>query len=114
VQYFHVGLSAPGIGQAQTEHFTIPLPVFGAFVEYKFTERLLLTGQYEFFFLDFDNASGSLQDFFAGLEYRIFKNMSVGGAFDFYTMNARYDSTDSILNVDQNWRAFMLYAAVYF
>jgi hypothetical protein len=114
VQYFHIGLSAPGIGQAQTEHFTIPLPVLGTFVNYNFTPRLQLNGQYQFFFLDFDNASGSLQDFIVGLEYRLFKNLSFGGAFDFYTMNASYTSSSSILGIDQSWHAFMLYASMYF
>jgi hypothetical protein len=114
VQYYHIGLSASGIGQAQTEHFTIPLPVFGTFVNYQFTPRLQLNGQYEFFFLDFDNASGSLQDFIVGLEYRLFKNLSFGGAFDFYTMSAHYSGGKTILDVDQTWRAFMLYAAIYF
>ncbi len=114
VQHFHVGLSSQGLGQSQSEALTAPLPVFGTFVNYNFTPRLLLNGEYEFFFLDFDKASGSLQDFIVALEYRLFKNMSFGGAFDFYTMNARFENSTTIFNIDQSWHAFMLYAAIYF
>jgi hypothetical protein len=114
VQHFHVGLSSQGLGQSQSEALTAPLPVFGTFVNYNFTPRLLLNGEYEFFFLDFDKASGSLQDFIVALEYRIFKNMSFGGAFDFYTMNARYENSTTVFNIDQSWHAFMFYASIYF
>ena len=114
VQHYHIALNASGIGQSQSEALTAPLPVFGAYVNYNFTPRLLLNGEYEFFFLDFDNASGSLQDFIVALEYRLFKNMAVGGAFDFYSMNARYENSTTIFTVDQTWHALMLYAAIYF
>jgi hypothetical protein len=114
VQHFSIGLSSTSVSQSQSETLTAPLPVFGAFVAYNFTPRLLLQGQYEFFFLDFDKASGQLQDFFFGLEYRIFKNMAFGGAFDLYTLNANYETSTTIFDAEQTWHALMLYATIYF
>jgi hypothetical protein len=114
VQHFDIRLNSTNTNQSSGETLTAPLPVFGAFVNYYFTPRLMLHGQYEFFFLDFDKASGQLQDFITGLEFRVFKNMAVGGAFDFYTMNANYETSTTLLDIEQTWRAFMMYATIYF
>jgi hypothetical protein len=114
VQHFSISLNATNINQSSSETLTAPLPVFGTFVNYNFTPRLLLQGQYEFFFLDFDKASGQLQDFIVALEYRVFKNMAVGGAFDFYTLNANYETSKTVFDAEQTWHAFMLYATIYF
>jgi hypothetical protein len=113
VQHFDVGLSASGIGQSSSEALTAPLPVFGAFVNYHFTPRLLLGLEYEFFFLELDNASGSLQDLLLSLEYRVFKNVALGAAFNFYGLDAEYSSSSSTVTLQQDWNGLLLYASFY-
>jgi hypothetical protein len=113
IQHFKVGLSAAGLGQSSDEAATAPLPVFGAFINYHFTPRFLLGIEYEFFFLELDNASGSLQDLLISLEYRVFKNVSLGAAFNFYGLNAEYTSDSTTLDLQQDWNGILLYASLY-
>jgi hypothetical protein len=108
-----IGLSAASVG-AKNESVTAPLPVFGGFASYNFTPRFSLTGGYEFFFLNFDNVGGSLQDLLVGLEYRVLTNLSVGGAFNLYSLQARYDSSKFNFSLDQTWSGLMAYIAFYF
>ncbi len=114
IQHFKIGLSSPTIGLGSEEALTAPLPVFGFFINHHFTPRLVLGLEYEFFFLDFDNASGSLQDFLVSLEYRLIKNVAIGGAFDFYSLDADYSTANANFSIQQSWDGFMLFASVYF
>lgn len=112
IQHFKVGLNTTNFGET-SEAATAPLPVFGAYINYHFTPRLLLGIEYEFFFLELDNASGSLQDLLLSLEYRVFKNVALGAAFNFYSLDAEYTSSSSTLDLQQQWNGLLLYASLY-
>ena len=108
-----IGLNAASVG-AKNESVTAPLPVFGTFVSYNFTPKFSLMGNYEFFFLNFDNVGGSLQDLLFGLEYRVLRNLAVGGAFNLYTLQAHYGTDKFDFSLDQTWSGVMGYITFYF
>jgi hypothetical protein len=113
VTHMSTGLSAASVG-AHGDSVTAPLPVFGGFASYNFTPKFSLLGSYEFFFLNFDNVGGSLQDLLVGVEYRVLRNLSVGGAFNLYTLQGKYNSPTVDFSMNQTWSGLMGYIAFYF
>ena len=65
-------------GAAASESVTAPLPVFGLRGQYNFSEKWMFRGSAELFVYEYDAYSGSLYDFYAGIDYQLFKNMAVG------------------------------------
>ena len=109
------GISASGIGQSMTEAVTAPLPVFGLYADYNFTPRFSAFYNYQFFFINYeDKVRGGLQDFLIGLEYRLFRNVALGAAYNRFGLGAdiKGDTTTLILNT--NWNGGLLYGALYF
>jgi hypothetical protein len=117
---FHImrvaaGISASGISQAKNEAVTAPLPVWGLFADYNFTPRFSAYYNYQFFFVNYqDKVRGGLQDFILGLEYRLFKHVAVGAAYNRFAIHATIKKDVATLNLDTNWNGGMLYGAVYF
>ena len=117
---FHImrvsaGIAASGINQAKSEAVTAPLPVWGLYANYNFTPRFSVYYNYQFFFIDYeDKFRGGLQDFLFGLEYRLFRNVALGAAYNRFVMRVEIKEDVATLNLDTNWNGGMLYAAVYF
>ena len=83
------GASSAGTGQAKNEKATAPLPVWGLYADYNFTPRFSAYYNYQFFFINVDDKfKGGLQDFIFGLEYRLFRNVAVGAAYNRFALNA--------------------------
>jgi hypothetical protein len=109
------GISASGISQSQNESITAPLPVWGLFADYNFTPRFSVYYNYQFFFIDYeDKVRGGLQDFIFGLEYRVFRNVALGAAYNRFSLNMELKQDKTTLNLNTSWNGGMLYAAVYF
>jgi hypothetical protein len=109
------GTSTLGTGQAASEKVTAPLPVWGLFADYNFTPRFSAYYNYQFFFINVDDKfKGGLQDFIFGLEYRLFRNVAVGAAYNRFALNAEIKKDVSTLKINTNWNGGMLYGAVYF
>jgi hypothetical protein len=109
------GISASGISQSQNESITAPLPVWGLFADYNFTPRFSIYYNYQFFFINYqDKVRGGLQDFIFGLEYRVFRNVALGAAYNRFGLNMELKQDKTTLNLNTNWNGGMLYAAVYF
>lgn len=109
------GTSTTGTGQAKNEKVTAPLPVWGLFADYNFTPRFSAYYNYQFFFINVDNKfKGGLQDFIFGLEYRIFRNVAVGAAYNRFALAAEIKKDVATWKVNTNWNGGMLYGAVYF
>jgi hypothetical protein len=109
------GIRAADISQAKSEAVTAPLPVFGLFADYNFTPRFSIYYNYQFFFVSYeDKFRGGLQDFILGLEYRLFRHVALGAAYNRFAMNIKIKEDVSTLYLNTNWNGGMLYAAVYF
>jgi hypothetical protein len=109
------GITATGIGESQGDAVTAPLPEFGLFADYKFTPRFSAYYSYQWFFINYkDTIKGGLQDFLFGLEYRVFRNVGLGLAYNRFSLNLEAKGNAKTLNLNTNWNGGMLYGAVYF
>ena len=117
---FHVmrvsaGISATNIGESRSESVTAPLPVFGLYADYSFTPRFSAYYNYQFFFINYqDKIKGGLQDFLLGIEYRLFRNVGVGAAFNRFGLHVKAKQDVTTLYLDTNWNGLMLYGSLYF
>ncbi len=117
---FHVmrvfaGISATGINEAQSQAVTAPLPVWGIFADYKFTQRFSVYYNYQVFFIDYeDKARGGMQDTLLGFEYRLFRHVALGAAFNRFNLNMELKGDRSTLFVDTGWNGGLLYGSLYF
>jgi len=110
-----VGINASGIGESKSTAVTAPLPVFGLYADYHFTPRFSVYYNYQAFSIDYDNkVKGSLQDFLFGLEYRLFRNVAAGAAYNRFNMSLELKKSDYTMNMNSGWNGLMLYGAVYF
>ena len=110
-----VSIAAQGINRSGSESVTAPLPVWGLFANYHFTPRFTAYYNYQFFFINYQNKiKGGLQDFLFGLEYRVFRNIALGAAYNRFALylDARGDA--STIYLDTNWNGGLLYGAMYF
>ena len=106
---------AQGINQSGSKSVSAPLPVWGLFADYKFTPRFSAYYSYQFFFVNFqEKTKGGIQDFLFGLEYRLFRNIALGAAYNRFGMQLESKGEMATLNFDTNWNGGMLYGAVYF
>jgi len=109
------GIEAKGINQSGSESVTAPLPVWGLFAEYNFTPRLSAYNYYQFFFVNFeDKLRGGLEDFLIGLEYRVFRNVGIGAAYNRFSLNAKMEGDNATLHLNTNWNGALFYGTVYF
>ena len=117
---FHVmrtsaGISASGTVQSQAQAITAPLPVFGLFADYNFTPRFSAFYNYQWFFINYqDKVKGGLQDFLIGLEYRLFRHVALGAAYNRFALSLEAKGDTATLNLNTNWNGGLLYGAVYF
>ncbi|MGE5894706.1 MAG: outer membrane beta-barrel protein [bacterium] len=107
-------VDASGIRESRNEA-TAPLPVGGLFANYNFTPRFSAYYNYQLFFISYeDKVKGTLQDFLLGLEYRLFRNVALGAAYNWFSMDMEIEKDVTTLKLDTRWNGAMLYAAVYF
>jgi len=117
---FHImrafaGISASGTVLSQGQAITAPLPVFGLFADYNFTPRFSAFYNYQWFFINYqDKVRGGLQDFMIGLEYRLFRHVALGAAYNRFALSLEAKGDAATLNLNTNWNGGMLYGAVYF
>lgn len=101
--------------RAESENLTVPLPNFGALVNYNITPRLQAQVRFDWFYFETDSFKGSMNEFYAGLEYRLLKNFGVGGAFDRLAIDVDYKpDKDSGWGVRNTWSTAFVYGALYF
>jgi hypothetical protein len=109
------GINAISIMESQNGSITAPMPVLGLFAKYYFTPRFSTFFNYESFFIDYqDTVRGGLQDFLLGFEYRLFRNVALGAAYNRFNVNLKLKGDTQTLFVDSGWNGLMLYGSVYF
>ena len=65
-----------------SEQLTVPLPSIGLIANYNITPKFQLQTRYDFFYLSLGSYSGSMFEFYGGLEYRIVQHFALGAAYD--------------------------------
>ena len=100
-----------------SEGLTLPLPSLGGYVNYHITPKLSSQVRFDWFYLKVgDNFTGSMFEFYAGLEYRLFTHFALGASYDRLQANVDVgkSNSDSGARVDNAWNTVLLYGALYF
>jgi len=95
-------LAEQTLGQAEIGQLTAPLPVIGLRGEYALSDRWAFRASGEFFFVEYDNIDGSLVDLYAGFDYSVLDNLSLGIGFNSVTMAV--DATKSKFKGTLDWQ----------
>jgi hypothetical protein len=94
------------------EQLTLPLPSIGGVVNYNITPRLQSQIRGDFFYLHVGDFEGSMFEFYAGLEYRLFKNFALGAAYDRLVVDVA-DQSSGGFNVNLGYNLLYLYGSIY-
>ncbi len=97
-----VSLAEQNLGQAVVGELTAPLPVIGLRGEYALSDRWTFRASGEFFFVEYDNIDGSLVDLYAGFDYSILDDLSLGIGFNSVTLAV--DSTKNSFSGALDWQ----------
>ena len=95
-------LSAPNIADRDGGDITAPLPVIGLRGEHRFSDKLTFRASGELFAFSYGDFDGTMIDFFAGIDYRIFDKASLGLGLNSVTFDMGIDAND--LNGEFDWR----------
>jgi hypothetical protein len=103
-------LSEPTLGTAKSEGLTAPLPVVGIRGEYEITDRVTLGGALQVFRLAVGDASGRLNDVYAGVDYRFGRRFGVGLAYNKVAMNVTAEESGGFKgSLDWGYSGWLLY-----
>ncbi len=94
------------------EQLTLPLPSIGLVANYNITPKLQFQSRYDFFYLSVGDYTGSMFEFYAGLEYRFFQHFAMGAAFDRLTAGLKGNG-DQAFNVNFGYNLAYIYATLY-
>jgi len=106
---FATELVAPSVGQREVGDGTAPLPVLGLRGEYRFTDRWTFRASGEFFVFEYDNWDGSLNDLYAGIDYRLTDNVAIGAAVNAVTFDIGVSEANFNGNVDWGYVGGLLF-----
>ena len=94
------------------EQLTLPLPSIGLVANFNITPKLQFQSRYDFFYLTINDYTGSMFEFYAGLEYRLMKHFAMGAAFDRLTAELR-GSGNQGFNINYSYNLLYIYATLY-
>jgi hypothetical protein len=101
-----------GSSTVVNEQVTLPLPSIGLVANYNITPKLQFQSRYDFFYLTVNDYTGSMFEFYAGLEYRFFQHFAMGAAFDRLTAGLK-SGGDQGFNVNFSYNLAYIYASLY-
>ena len=117
---FNVGLNAAlgaePIGERvvkETVGTTAPLPVLGLRVAFRATPRLSLLAAFDILLFEIGNYSGTFQDTYALLDWRLSKHFSIGGGFNALNLDLEFDE-DILAAMRHNYRGVWGFVGVHF
>jgi hypothetical protein len=100
---------------------TLPLPALALRGEFLLVNKLFLTASVEGMYLEIDNFQGSLVDLNLGMEYRPWKHLGFGLAYNFMSVNvegesdsSNYPGADFVGEVDVRFSGLFLYGKLSF
>jgi hypothetical protein len=103
----------PGNTTIVHEEATLPLPSIGLVANYNITPKLQFQNRYDFFYLTLNDYTGSMFEFYAGLEYRLLRHFAMGAAYDRLQAALRGDG-DRGFNFNFSYNLAYVYATLYF
>jgi hypothetical protein len=113
-----VGLDAsitnPPNSSVENVDSTLPLPVISFALNYQVTPKFGWYVKAEAFALAFDNYSGSYRDSLVGAEYRFWRQVGLGAAISFNSLNLQEDDAEAKLRYQNSITGAMVYLATYF
>lgn len=95
-------LAEQNVGNTVVGSLTAPLPVIGLRGEYALSDRWTFRASGEFFYYEVDNIDGSLADLYAGVDYSLRNNLSLG--FGFNSVIADVDVAKKDFSGALNWQ----------
>ena len=100
--------------QSERDHdlavFPLAVPSIGGYVNYFITPRLSTELRADVFWIQAGDFTGSMVEFYAGLEYRIWDNIAVGAAYDRLQVGVNTGDVDANLG----FNLVYLYGSLYF
>jgi hypothetical protein len=101
-------------GTVKQSHF-VPLPSIGVSVEYKILPRLTANIRTDFFYININQVKGGMAELFVGLEYRLFKHLAVGTAFNRFWLDIDWKPGNKKgWEIHSSWNGGLVYGALYF
>jgi hypothetical protein len=94
------------------QQLTVPLPSIGLVANYNITPKLQFQSRYDVFYLSIGNYSGSMFEFYGGLEYRVVQHFAMGAAYDRLQAGLRGNGHEGF-SVNFSYNLLYLYATVY-
>lgn len=105
--------SQPATATGVKEDVTVPLPSFGLLMNYNITSRFQFQTRADFFYFNAASYEGSMFEFYAGLEYRLFKHLAVGAAYDRLSADLQ-DTNHDGWEFDFSYNLAFVYGSLYF
>ena len=102
----------PGQVTVINEQVSIPLPSIGLVVNYNITPKFQFQSRYDYFYLSIGQYTGSMFEFYAGLEYRLHEHFALGAAYDRLSAGLKGSGSQGF-NVDFGYNLMYLYASLY-
>ena len=99
---------------AEVKDLTLPLPSFGFIGNYKILPRLTTNIRGDGFYLAVNEWSGWMAEAYAGVDYRVLQNFSLGVAYNFFAVNVKRDNSTEGWQIDNYWNLVYLYGSLYF
>jgi hypothetical protein len=113
VTKMEASLTAAGLGLAESNSATAPLPVFGFRLDYAFTPKWWMRGKYELFFLDsVQSYTGALSDFTVSIEHHTFTHVGFGLGLNRSSLDLEVDDGSKKGSFSSVLNGLMLYAVI--
>ena len=106
------GSPTPGSVLIVNEQLTLPLPSIGFIANYNITPKLQFQSRYDLFYLSINEYSGSMFEFYGGLEYRIVRHLALGAAYDRLQATLRANGHQGF-DANFSYNLAYVYATVY-
>jgi hypothetical protein len=75
-------IEAPGAGVAEASDDLLPLPLLGVRITNALNDKLTVSTSFQYFAAEIGDWSGSIQEFWFGADYKIWKQLGVGFSYD--------------------------------
>ena len=102
-------ISEQNLGQATVGEVTAPLPVIGLRGEYAFSDHWSFRASGEFFALEYNDVDGSLIDLYAGIDYRVLDNISLGFGVNSVSIDVDATKTSFAGSIDWQYTGGLLF-----
>jgi len=115
-----IGLRASGlINVDETERFTAPLPTFGLRADFAITPKWFLRSNFEIFYLEIKEFTGTIYESNVALEYIPWKHFGFGLAGNVFNLSIEadgedYPGIDFKGEIEFKYSGLLLYAKIFF